>query len=292
MNRYTDHDKNFGPITIARNPWKKHFSVILTSGGGDEEEEGYRNHFKIQAFGWFFRLQLPNFIRPFEKRTKADWDEATIARLGRDYYSTFFEREYGFQFSDGDSFSITYGVQSGFGDLPRDVKEKSKHWFLPWAMWRHVRTSFYDQNGELFWSEPDTSKMSREERSAIRDEFWEKKDACPKVGFWLRDYDGDLVKATTFIEEREWKRGEKWCSWLSLFWRPKIRRDLDIQFDRETGKEKGSWKGGVIGTGIQMVPGDTHESAMRRYCEQEHYSKSGKFKMAFLGTQQPVEAEG
>ena len=47
----------------------------------------------------------------------------------------------------------------------------------------------------------------------------------------------------------------------------KIRRSLDLEFSGETGPEKGSWKGGTVGTGIEMLPGELHEAAFRRYCQ-------------------------
>ena len=51
----------------------------------------------------------------------------------------------------------------------------------------------------------------------------------------------------------------------------------------ETGREKGSWKGGTIGTSIEMLPGELHESAFRRYCDEEHRAKSGKYRIKFIG---------
>jgi hypothetical protein len=280
MNRLTDNDHNFGPLTIARNKWRMVY-VILSSGGDDKDEQGYRNHLKIQAFNWCVRVKLPNFIQPFTYHQ-------SYGSIKSNTYPVTLAREYGFQFHEGDSFSLLYGPQSGFNNLPDDVKEKRKHWFMAWKQWRMVRHSLYDQNGNHFWSEPDMNKLTREERAAIREQYDVARDECPRVTFWLEDYDGDLVKTTTYIEEREWHRGEKWWSWLSWFYKPMVRRSLDIHFDRETGKEKGSWKGGTIGTSITMEAGESHESALRRYCEQEHRSKSGPFRMKFLGSQEPT----
>lgn len=58
-----------------------------------------------------------------------------------------------------------------------------------------------------------------------------------------------------------------------------VRRSLDIQFSGETGTRKGSWKGGTVGHSIDMLPGELHEAAFRRYCS-EH-------KMAFVGVCPP-----
>jgi hypothetical protein len=48
-----------------------------------------------------------------------------------------------------------------------------------------------------------------------------------------------------------------------------VRRSLDLQFSAEVGKRKGSWKGGTIGHSIDMMPGELHEAAFRRYCAQQ-----------------------
>lgn len=101
--------------------------------------------------------------------------------------------------------------------------------------------------------------------------------------FLIDDHDGERITATTHIEEREWKFGEGWFRWLSLFRRNMVRRSLSISFDKECGPEKGSWKGGTMGTGIDMLPGELHEAAFRRYCEQDHSSKYRRYRVTFVG---------
>jgi hypothetical protein len=72
------------------------------------------------------------------------------------------------------------------------------------------------------------------------------------------------------IQEREWLRGVKAFRWLSRFFYPKIRRSLNLEFHKEVGPRKGSWKGGTIGHSIEMLPGELHEAAFRRYCEKNN----------------------
>lgn len=115
--------------------------------------------------------------------------------------------------------------------------------------------------------------------------------AVPKAIFEFEDYDGKRIKATTHIAEWEWKFGEGSFKWLSIFRKPKIRRSLDIQFSEEVGPEKGSWKGGTIGHSIDMTEGELHESAFRRYCEQEHNSKHRQYKIKFVGVSQLITVE-
>jgi hypothetical protein len=81
----------------------------------------------------------------------------------------------------------------------------------------------------------------------------------------FNDFDGEVITATTHIEEREWRFGTGWFAWLSLFRRPRIIRSLDIRFSAEVGPRKGSWKGGTMGHSIEMLPGELHRGAFQRY---------------------------
>lgn len=89
--------------------------------------------------------------------------------------------------------------------------------------------------------------------------------------------------ATCKVEEREWHRGEGWFKWLKWFYPAKIKRSLDLSFSAEVGPQKGSWKGGTLGHGIDMLPNETVEDAFRRYCSMEHERKGRKFMLTYLG---------
>lgn len=270
MSRLTDHDRRFGRITYGRSDWAA-FRAVFRSG--DDEEP--RNSLTVNAFGWVARIWLPAIIQPYKvKHTAKYWDAATIARMGRNWYYEVFPRDYGFCLSDG-SVSVYYGPQTH-----DSVTTKHRLWFLPWKQWRHVRHSLYGTDGALFWE----WRKKKGDRTAPKfEEQWAAEKAYPSATFTIRDQDGTQVTATTRIEEREWRRGEKWCKWLSLFYRPMIRRSLDISFSTEVGLEKGTWKGGMVGTSIQMLPGELHEAAMRRWCAMEHRDKYGKFRVTFIG---------
>jgi hypothetical protein len=182
------------------------------------------------------------------------WDAATVARLGRDWYWDEHAREYGFTYSER-SIHVHYGAQTHDSTTSR-VKVLE----LPWLSWRHVRHSFYDLNGYHYWTAP--LRRSFEDWQELE----AKEKACPSVTFEFEDFDGERITARTHIEEREWHLGTGWFKWMSLFRRPRIHRSLDIEFSKETGKRKGSWKGGTIGHSIEMLPAELHESAFRRYC--------------------------
>lgn len=271
MTRLTDHDKQFGPLTVGRcggawSPWR-----LVWSSGGDGDCDRAANTLTAYALGWVAQVGLPNVLRPWRIKHKANWDAATIARLGRDWYYETYPREYGFSLSEG-------FLQIFFGPQTHDsitTKGWCKH--LPWTQWRHVRFSLYRPDGSHFWTQYDAPGIAKYEERRKAEE------ACPKVAFAFDDFDGARITATCHVEEREWRFGEGWFKWLSLFRGPKINRSLSLRFSAEVGPEKGSWKGGTVGHGTEMLPGDTCESAFRRYCEQEHRSKYRKFRVTFVG---------
>lgn len=282
MNRLSDNDKKFGPFTIAR--W--HRSICVEFNTGSDEEGHHRNNLLFAVFGWALRIALPNLIPPSRIRHEANWDAATIARLGRNHYFQTWNRCFGVSLSDMgngyDFLQIHYGAQTHDSSTDRTW---CRH--LPWKQWDHVRHSLYEPDGTHFYTEP----YWKERRINGGGHCFEMKDKCPASYFGFEDYDGELIVATCHVEEREWHKGTGWFTWLKWFSKPKIRRSLDLSFSAEVGPQKGSWKGGMIGTGCEMQPGDTPEEAFRRFCDQDHERKGRKFKLRFIGPcNAPVKA--
>lgn len=256
--RWSDSDAYFGPLTYARDSrGYRPFAVILASGCDEYPGASFR----VSGFGHTMILALPQgALRPYrEKVYPKSWDAATVKRLGRDWYWNVDQREYGFSLSDGHL--------SGYLGRQSHDSSTEQRWgcFLPWTQWRHVRHSFYGLEGEHVATLPDTG-----ENYLGDSRRWEREraiaEATPTVSFEFDDYDGERITATTKIEEREWRFGTGWFKWLSLFRAPKVSRSLDLRFSSEVGRRKGSWKGGTIGHGIEMLPGELHEAAFRRYC--------------------------
>lgn len=223
--------------------WNKQFSACF-SYGEDEDPEA---QLLFVAFGWAFRVRL----------TKGGKEGV--------------EKVYGISLSDMgngyDFLQIKYGIQTWDGD---NTKSWCKH--FPWKQWDCVRHSIYS---------PDGTHFATEERRKW-DEFYEAKQRCPASKFRFKDYDGEEITATCIIEEREWHRGEGWFKWLRHFYPARVRRTLNIEFSSEVGTEKGSWKGGTIGTGIKMLADETPEQAFRRYCEKDHERKGRTYRLTFL----------
>lgn len=255
--RWGDNDRYWGPFTYAVDPKYPHYAIILKSDSEVREGRAGRASLRLSFGKRTLICMLPPIIRPWKRKVYPSWDAGTVARLGRDWYWDAAARAYGFYYSDG-FLNVSLGRQT----MDSSTEQR---WgcFLPWTQWRHVRHSLYDLAGQHFWTEKD-----RRDNDHWYEEWRAAKDACPSVTFVFRDFDGEQLRAETRIEEREWRFGTGWWKWLSLFRKSKISRDLDIQFSGETGRRKGSWKGGTVGHSIEMLPGELHQSAFERYCRQ------------------------
>jgi len=264
--RWSDNDRHFGPFTWCSGDYWR-LGVVLDSGGDEDYSGGC--HARLYFGTFTFITELPNWIPDFRiKHTAVGWDAATITRLGRDYYFETFPREYGFSFDrDGSALHTYFGPQTHCSSTT-----KGRVFFLPWANWRFIGQKWYGLQGELVHVGGHNFK-----------EDYDFEQTMPKASFEFDDYDGKRIRANTHIEEREWRFGTGWFKWLSLLRRPKIVRSLSINFSEEVWPEKGSWKGGTCGTGIDMLPGELHEAAFRRYCQQEHRSKYRHYRIEFVG---------
>ena len=265
--RWSGNDSHFGPLTWCFGDYWR-LGIVVDSGGDDEQCTGCHARFYLGRFTLI--TELPNFIPHYRiKHNAATWDAATVERLGRNWYYEVFPREYGFSFDREGSLHMYFGAQT------HDSRStKGRTFFLPWANWRFIEKRWFGLNGEL---------LRAGGRHGEFDSDYEFERTMPKASFAFDDYDGKRIRADTHIEEREWKFGTGWFSWLSLFRPKEVRRSLSINFSEEVGPEKGSWKGGVCGHGIDMLPGELHEAAFRRYCEQEHRSKYRSYRISYVG---------
>lgn len=261
--RWGDNDRYFGPFTYACDAKWKHWAVILKST--DDEDRGASLRFSFGSRTII--IALPPIIRPWKRKVIArTWDEATVQRLGRNWYWDIHPREYGVSYSDG-------FLQVAYGRCTHDsTTEQRWGYFLPWTQWRQVSHVLFNADGS---PTENIANAGWEAQAAVR-------DAVSTVAFEIEDYDGERIAVETYVEERIWRRGTGLFRWLGYIWPLKKRRSLDIRFNREVGPEKGSWKGGLCGHGIDMLPGETHGQAFRRYCQQEHRAKSGTYRIRLI----------
>jgi hypothetical protein len=266
--RWSDHDKYWGPFTYA-SPSDHGLTLLIDSG--EEEYPGCR--IRLGAFGRTLLISIPSIIKPWKRPISYD---------GKTFYEDH-RRQYGFSYStrlggvsDGGFLQIFLGPQTHDSGTTKD-------WscFTPWNNWRHVRHSFYGTDGKHFW----TSSADTNYATLGEDRYRAERDAaetCPTRTFRFADFDGEIIECKTRIEEREWRLGTGWFKWLSRFKKPIIHRSLDLDFSKETGRRKGSWKGGTTGHSIEMLPGELHEAAFKRYCDGDD-RREGKRDMEYIG---------
>jgi len=73
---------------------------------------------------------------------------------------------------------------------------------------------------------------------------------------------GDVQRRTASVKinEMEWRR--RALMWTGIG--AKVVRSIEVNFSDEVGERSGSWKGGCIGCGYEMHPGEDPESTLRR----------------------------
>lgn len=125
-------------------------------------------------------------------------------------------------------------------------------WDIPFLTKNWVRTSILLNNGE--W-EHETKNSQKN--------FWQDKWKLKKKSWtydYIDKYDSKIIPTTIYVEEREWR--PKWLTWTSLF--AEIRREIDVHFSEECGKCKGTWKGGVLECGYELLPDESPIECLKR----------------------------
>ena len=261
--RYGDNDTHWWRFRYSpkSSGWTPTGVMLGTSGGGYDESDRAFNILSVSVRGRALGMILPQFVKPYGKLrvyTPDGHDEP------RSYIETF-RREFGFRIVEG-SLCFHYGAQTH--EWPGC---KSKHWFFPWREHTHIRHSLYDDAGDWFADVPNAAGNLDRSRDVFR-AARALEAQCPVRLFLFAENDGDLRVAQCRIEEREWRHGPRKGLWRWLLaWKPNmVRRSLAIEYSSEVGRRKGSWKGGTIGTGIDMLKDETPYEAFRRHCTKEN----------------------
>ena len=260
--RWNDkNEKHIGPLTFCWDDNHSRLGFMLDSGGEEDGQPGC--HARLHLHKLTILCELPQIIKPH--RSWVDTSRYDVSKPPHGYWK-FDAVEYGVNLFE-DAVHVRYGRQTHDSDT-----EKSKCYFLPWRQWRQISHVVFSPDGT------PSRNLNRD-----REGRWSLIDDLQKTSFEVEDFDGTLVTVETYIEERIWRRGEGWLRWLGYVTPRRRKRSMEMRFLSEVGPEKGSWKGCMIGCGIEMRSEETSEQAMRRFCDEEHRSKSGKYKMKLIG---------
>ena len=125
-------------------------------------------------------------------------------------------------------------------------------WDLPFFSKVHVKHTVETMSGMV-----DSESLGSKDPYV----YYSNDERVKKYHYTYTDsYDGEVVGCTYWKEYREWR--PKWLTWIS--WFATKRNYIEIEFDKEVGKEKGSWKGGCVGCSYDLLPGETPEECIRR----------------------------
>lgn len=180
----------------------------------------------------------------------------TLGLLGTCFYYTRTKyditelKDYGF-YTDEDAFVIKWGshnlISKGF----------IKFFYYPWS-YDHCQTEFIDHEGK-FIQAPSSSDWFEQYRFTKNN----KKYDTYSYTYIRKDGTVQNRKAKVSVERRTW-----WQRWFGLGKKhmtpKKVRTSIDIAFDDEVGERTGSWKGGTVGCGYDLLPGETPYECLRR----------------------------
>ena len=134
-------------------------------------------------------------------------------------------------------------------------------WYMTW-----VRTSTLMQDGSWF-NEDKKNRIRWDKSNDIGSYDWLNANKWKETYEYTDKYDNTKVNATISVKEREWRpHGFKWTKLFS-----KSDRCIEIEFDKEVGKRKGSWKGGTVGCSYTLLKNETPLQCLRRMEKERNF---------------------
>ena len=119
----------------------------------------------------------------------------------------------------------------------------------------------YYMDFSVFGIEP-TYEWDNDDEKCYHDLWME---SIPKFRFEFKEADGTPNSVKCYISRRYWTRGTKWCSFLKHFFPKFVRTDLNLEFEKESGSGRGSWKGGILSSCMMMNNDETIFDALNRF---------------------------
>lgn len=246
------------------------FGLSLDSGD-DHDYPG--NKIILSIWKYSIYIKIPKVLsvhRQMQTFTHLSEEAAAkrIAQHGHLNYFELFPRVFGFRVK-------RHGVNWNWGPQTNDsITSKSGYASFPWMDYDFQRKTAYGADGHAYEEPKGFQPGSR----------WD--ESFPRYVFVLNDYDGEEIRAYCYLEKTEYRIGSGWMKKYFSALRPRRTfRDLEIRFDGETGTEKGSWKGGTVGTSVRMEKGDKFDAQylIEKFCQQDHRAKGARYKMTLIG---------
>lgn len=273
----SNHDKS-----IPKRLWKKNwlgltkiydsyeqqynwcFIKITSHLTEDDYIEDYRNTLTIGWGPYYKKYLLPfSILKPILDYHHYEKDEN-----GKDTdkirWSTYVEREYKIMIAKEEGY---FSIDLNHGDnfLYNITKHKGYH-FWYWFFWKNTyrsKNELLNLDGTLFKDITylDKGFFNFKEKEEIE-------NLQPKIVFEILDYDQEPVTVVGNLERMTYKKGNgKFTRFLmSIFSKPEVYTKLDLEFKKEIGRGKGSYKGGTTGQAVKLLENESPEDAFSRYC--------------------------
>jgi hypothetical protein len=213
-----------------------------------DSPRSYRMRWGEFSWRWGLALEIANFGE------ENDWSLIVQVIRGKFYiHLPFLPRREPKGMLDSWGFSWSWDSDNRGTDIHFRWGSHTKIIYLPWE-YVHVRSDMLCDDG--IW------------RTQISYYDWHEGDARPALEAYDYKYvchDGivqDDITAVISIEEMEWRW--KLAKWLRLPWPRRIRRLIEVTFNKEVGERRGSWKGGVTGCGYEMRPNEMPADTLHR----------------------------
>jgi hypothetical protein len=123
-------------------------------------------------------------------------------------------------------------------------------WDLPWFHQEFESHEVWTTDGEFY-------KIGKHERGYLFKETDQYHTEKFDYTYTRRNGEVQHRIATVGLERRTWHR--KWFPWVKM-----TLTNIDVDFDGEVGERSGTWKGGTVGCGYDILPGETIEQCLRR----------------------------
>lgn len=251
---------------------KNYFGYTFRISNPDEYYESGENatrycflNIRIGSRYWYWKI--PEIFKP--KKEWVDTSQYSWNTSKKGGYWNYIPKQYGVSILD-EYIHTYYGIQPGcWSSKDKSNSDHTKLFGIPWKQLDCTYYKYWTPSWELF-NTINPNKNGVLDFNSIRSS----QENVPKIKFKFNDFDGEERIATCYIIERRYDYGTGWFKWLKYFKKPLILYSLDINFDKEVGYEKGSWKGGVMGHSIEIKFKESPLEAFKRYGSSEDRYKN------------------
>ena len=215
------------------------FGVRLNFFDGDGDTD---LGFSISLFLFSFYLTLRDIL-PRKWQPKSDYKTS----FGATRCACFYYNERAFWMA------IWQDDGGSSGKQPWYMKMFVFH--LPWdSDW--VRTSYLLKN-QMWLHETKGNRKDWKYSKETDAMLWQESHPYQ---YTLKSGEVQNITATIGVSEREWRW--RWFKWLPLT--KSVSRTIDVEFSEEVGEGRGSWKGGTLGCGFNMLADETPIETLKR----------------------------